>query len=786
MTSAEITKSLAAINAMDDRNRRNLTYLENDLKEYGSVIPFVGAGLSIPLGFPGWTRFLIDEATRIAAQTDVERLIGAGLYEEAAELLRDRLGFREFEDALEYAFGEQKLAEGLAKGNALLSIPALTKGPVITTNFDRALEKVFKVANWPFVDKVWGNSAGLVTRAIVEDDHTLLKLHGDIADLQGRVLTFSEYQEHYGSGAEPDYQKPLPKLLRRLFESRPVLFVGCSLNNDRTLLVLKPTATEANMRHYAIVEGLSDVAQSNERRRQLSNFGIRAILYPPGEHQHVAALLAYLASQLKAHRSTSGEGPQGPPDAQHQEAGTHGPGTALWGSLAWSYLVHEHLSEKLGYYLVRTRPYSREFVRERLELLIAEHRFGTIRAFELFGNYDLMIRAWIPANAVFTTFPELLAGYLKCEGVLTFVGTAVHRRWYVEERPQANPKIRKELLAHLNPNNIKEVESGNDPEFLELLRDNGLVFERKPLEGTPITFFVSVNFETDLGLKRGTEAVEEIINYLAKNPALRRVTVDRGLGFSEILIKAESDDFYEIGKVPTTISKMFPGRAITETYLSKHRVPVMANGRIGLATFDALRGKNLYVAELLPELYPKRSALHDDVEAFLQRPEYSGLTTGARNFIHDFMLGVLSGQQAGYASVLYRAFSEWETFLRDNHLEFLGRRGLNVAEIYKAVNIPEKISSGITLVDALQVYSRALAESPEFDHIKKDWQAFTNARNITMHNKKELDDWRVPVEPVVASWPRITALICLVQKVTKSVFRGAYAEKCLESSRNGL
>ena len=64
-------------------------------KAYGSrnVVPFLGAGLSMPSGYPGWTKFLWDlQCESHVKADDLESLLGAGDYEGAAQLLHDDLG----------------------------------------------------------------------------------------------------------------------------------------------------------------------------------------------------------------------------------------------------------------------------------------------------------------------------------------------------------------------------------------------------------------------------------------------------------------------------------------------------------------------------------------------------------------------------------------------------------------------------------------------------------------------------------------------------------------------
>jgi SIR2-like domain/NB-ARC domain len=176
---------------------------------------------------------------------------------------------------------------------------------VITTNFDRVLEFVFERAGTPFEDVVPGGRAAVITKALNENRRVLLKLHGDVEESADRVLTRADYRLHYGD-LDTDKIKftlPLPRLLQQVFLNRPLLFLGCSLGDDRTIRVLRHVVKlNPDIYHYANLPLPADEAIA-ERARFLSKHGIRPIWYPPGPHgphELLEPLLAYLASVAPA------------------------------------------------------------------------------------------------------------------------------------------------------------------------------------------------------------------------------------------------------------------------------------------------------------------------------------------------------------------------------------------------------------------------------------------------------------------------------------------------------
>jgi len=123
-------------------NAWSLAMLEKQARSAIGVIPFVGAGLSKPLGFPLWAEFLLEQGELAKISERMRSRIQRGEYEEAADDLQEARGVRRFEDAISASFegGESRVGQAQY---AVDLLPSLTAGPVITTNFDPVLERVF-------------------------------------------------------------------------------------------------------------------------------------------------------------------------------------------------------------------------------------------------------------------------------------------------------------------------------------------------------------------------------------------------------------------------------------------------------------------------------------------------------------------------------------------------------------------------------------------------------------------------------------------------------------------
>ncbi|HEX9944705.1 MAG TPA: SIR2 family protein [Thermoanaerobaculia bacterium] len=278
----------------DPRNAAAVDRLIQQVEMPRGILPFVGAGLSAPFRFPLWRDFLLTQAKHARVLTKVKRNLAASQYEEAAGRVASALGHRHFDEVVRETFSRGVSGQQVS-GTAVAVLPRIAGGPVITTNFDHVLEQVFRDAGRPFDLDLWGARTRLAIDTLAEDYRLLLKLHGDADDAIDRILTQDEYVRHYG-GLTPnklDRSRPLPSLLMRLFASRSVLFLGCSLRGDRYLNALAglPDGPE----HFAVVEANETPEEQADRERFLLAHRITPIWYPKGWHDLLPSFLTALA-----------------------------------------------------------------------------------------------------------------------------------------------------------------------------------------------------------------------------------------------------------------------------------------------------------------------------------------------------------------------------------------------------------------------------------------------------------------------------------------------------------
>ena len=253
------------------------------------IVPFIGAGLSKPIGMPLWGEALSLLLNRLpgADASTISALIAVGNYLEAAQLLADH-DYVQTTNFIRTTYRAQKI--NLV--GPMLQLPRFAKGCIVTTNFEDAIEKVYELNGVEFKAYMHGTQDHNFFQRMVRGDRCLLKLHGDAENDATHILTKAQYTNAYGDPF--DFRKPLPKALRQIYISQSLLFLGCSLDQDWTLELFKRAKQQDEYQipsHYAILPEPIDAQKKQQKSRTLLELNIQPIWYPDGEHEFVEKLL---------------------------------------------------------------------------------------------------------------------------------------------------------------------------------------------------------------------------------------------------------------------------------------------------------------------------------------------------------------------------------------------------------------------------------------------------------------------------------------------------------------
>ena len=251
------------------------------------IVPFVGAGLSKPMNMPLWGEALKTLHRRLPNLNDphLTTLIDSGQYLEAAQILANH-------DAdLTNNFICTTYRVQSIDGPVVL-LPQIAHGCIVTTNFDDAIEEVYKRSSVAFEGYMHGTQHHNFFTRLVRGERSVLKLHGDADDSQTYILTKTQYTQAYGEPLK--FQRPLPKALRQIFISNSLLFLGCSLEKDKTLDLFRRVKAQSGYEipnHYAILPAPDSPAAKQQKESTRLSLSIQPVWYPEGKHDFVEKLL---------------------------------------------------------------------------------------------------------------------------------------------------------------------------------------------------------------------------------------------------------------------------------------------------------------------------------------------------------------------------------------------------------------------------------------------------------------------------------------------------------------
>lgn len=273
--------------------RQNEYYL-NCLKEKRNIVPFVGAGIS-SCCYPMWGEFLRGFILKDDERKELEDYLQKGEYEEAASYVQ-KCTQGLFTDTVKRTFNASHM-EVSHFYSSLLVIPRLASNLCITTNLDTMLEKAYELCKKE-IKVITPDMQDQINDAIGTNCNYLVKLHGSYEESSKYVLTKEQYDKAYGidSSKSIDFNNPFVNALSRLMISRTLLFLGCSLQNDRTLHVLRQIMQKYNdhIQHYALLEMLEKDDEMIDRERKLADFGIRVIWYPIKQYDSIEVIIREL------------------------------------------------------------------------------------------------------------------------------------------------------------------------------------------------------------------------------------------------------------------------------------------------------------------------------------------------------------------------------------------------------------------------------------------------------------------------------------------------------------
>lgn len=272
--------------------KSNKDYLDYISNNRANIIPFVGAGISKGCGLYTWKELLHKIAEGYFKEEEILTLEKADCFT-FADTIIEAVGSSDFVmQRIRHIFAHQEVLHN----EIPYLITSMFSPLVVTTNYDKLLEDASVNSPLGVLKPLLPCLTGQMNEAILFNERRLLKIHGSIEETTSFVFSTEQYKTAYGEKGNRA-NKYLPNLLYKIFTARAVLFIGCSLDNDRTVEILEESVkNNSGISHFAILPYFSDESAQIKRNRELSRLHINPIFYPEGDYEAVSQILHFISA----------------------------------------------------------------------------------------------------------------------------------------------------------------------------------------------------------------------------------------------------------------------------------------------------------------------------------------------------------------------------------------------------------------------------------------------------------------------------------------------------------
>jgi hypothetical protein len=347
-------------------------------------------------------------------------------------------------------------------------------------------------------------------------------------------------------------------------------------------------------------------------------------------------------------------------------------------AVVWHPLVHQRYEEELYFFLISVKPFEQIKILDNLKKVAAHFGVEKFCAYRIFGQYDILLRIWLPSARGPQFYERAQEEIINVQAITPFHVTSISDPWRFRSQ---NMELTIKQLSTLTPPIIKDIQGGKaDPKVKQNLVDAGLLAEVDDYRKTKknaIKAFVAVSEPKWPDYKKRQKMFQQITHLVEDDNRLQKVTIYSGLGFSWLLIKAVTEEFYAFGQLIEKIAEDFSEDGVsTNTFMAATDAYVEGEC-ISLASLDAKDGDES-VRLFLPELYASDIAapMRDEIEEFVRRKILKdGLGTNDQLAFQKYFKAVLSNNSIEVLTTLYPKFVEAEQDLRAALIGYATKHG---------------------------------------------------------------------------------------------------------------
>lgn len=257
----------------------NLERLKNDTHR---LIPFLGAGVSIPFKLPDWSELLLEFKTELAElnQQKYGDLISDGNYLRALTFLKaysglyknEKLIKKEIKNTIKYRY--TKLHNN--NEHNIMDILNLDSQFILTTNYDNTLSEYLSDYTGTFVLPLTLRTISDLQDLMEDDLPKIIHLHGNVDIPDSMIVTEDDYEELYKD-------EKIKHILNGIMSNKKLLFIGFSFKDDYFKDLYDKILHYIEGEHYIILPNLHPFDADELLKRHLIPIGINVNMDDKGD-----------------------------------------------------------------------------------------------------------------------------------------------------------------------------------------------------------------------------------------------------------------------------------------------------------------------------------------------------------------------------------------------------------------------------------------------------------------------------------------------------------------------
>jgi hypothetical protein len=257
---------------------QNIVHLRN-IYSQGRLVPFVGAGLSIPFKIPSWGELINELSSNVPGQLlpAIEYELSTKNYWNAVDLLMryGRYDERQIQEGIVRLVQAKQVRCSNNEDHNYSDIGRLNFQRILTTNYDQWLYEYLEGERL-FPQILSQSSVSSHELILDESPKRIWHLHGNISDTGSLVLTRNKYNQVY---SEEKYKR----LFSLLSGSCVLLFMGFSFDDEYIRQLMQDYNETFQARHFILLD-----RPNEETIMQLkAKFRLEVIAYDSTRSSHV-------------------------------------------------------------------------------------------------------------------------------------------------------------------------------------------------------------------------------------------------------------------------------------------------------------------------------------------------------------------------------------------------------------------------------------------------------------------------------------------------------------------